>query len=139
MRLTLEIFALFEPSAKIRDAADTGFGEIDIERRMRSWAVDFSDMQGLLATGQDMANFLSAELEKGRLSRPLYVTYVGTDSLATQPWFPAGETHVRSLGKWQANRRTFHRHTGGLSEESSFILRDNLTRESRARGSRFSI
>ena len=57
LRLTLGIFAWFESSAKIREAANTGFGEIDIEHRMSSWVVDFSALQGLLSTGQYMTNF----------------------------------------------------------------------------------
>ena len=112
MRLTLKIFAWFEPSARIRDAANVGFEEIDIEHRVSSWAVDFSALRGLLAPVRDMTNFFSAELERGRAARPPYVPYVVADSLAAQPWLPADETHGRSLGKWQATQRTFHRHTG---------------------------
>ena len=42
LRLTLEIFAWFEHSERIRDAANTGFGEIAIDQRMSSRAVGFS-------------------------------------------------------------------------------------------------
>ena len=38
----LKIFAWLEPPGRIRDSADTGFGEIDIERRMSSWAAGIS-------------------------------------------------------------------------------------------------
>ena len=38
----INISAWFEPSGRIRDAANTGFGEIDIEHRVSSWAADLS-------------------------------------------------------------------------------------------------
>ena len=112
LRLTLAIFAWFDPSAKIREAANTGCEEIDMEQRASSRAVGFSALKGLLAPGQDMANFFSAELERCRIARPPYAPYVVTDSLSAHPWLPAGETRVRPLGKWQANQRTSRRHTG---------------------------
>ena len=41
MRITLKIFAWFEPQGRIR-SGNTPFNEISIEIRMKSWAVDFS-------------------------------------------------------------------------------------------------
>ena len=112
LRLTLKIFAWFEPAARIRDAANTGFEEIDIEQRMQSWTVDFSALRGLLVPDQDMTNFFSAEIEKGRVARPPYIPYVVVDSLAAPPWLPADDTHARALDTWQATQRTYNRYTG---------------------------
>ena len=112
LRLTLKIFARPEPSARIRDAANTGFEEIDIEQRMSSRAVEFSAFRGLLIPDQDMAKFFSAELEKGRISRPPFAPYVVEDTLAAQPWLPADETHGRALERWHTAQRVFRRHAG---------------------------
>lgn len=59
-----------------------------------------------------MANFFSAELERGRVARPPYAPYLVADSLAAAPWLPSDETHARALDKWQSAQRTFRRHTG---------------------------
>ena len=66
-------------------------------------------LRSLLIPEQDMANFFSAELERGRIARPPYVPYLVADALSPHPWLPSDETHARALDKWQAERRTFHR------------------------------
>ena len=55
----------------------------------------------------------AAELERGRTSRPPYTPYVKTDTLASSPWMPPGESHREALGRWKASQVTFHRNTGG--------------------------
>ena len=57
IRMALEIFSWLEASAGIREAANTGFEEIDIAQWVSSGAVGFSSAQGLLAPGQDMGIF----------------------------------------------------------------------------------
>ena len=95
MRLIFRIFAWFGRSGKLRDSARGG-EEIDINRRMRTWSADLATITGPLHTEQDMANFFSGELERGRLSRPPYTPYVATDSLAFYPWHPPGEPHTKT-------------------------------------------
>ena len=45
---------------------------------------------------QDMANFFSGELERGRLSRPPYTPNVAADSLSRFPWIPSGEPRAKA-------------------------------------------
>ena len=96
MRLVFRIFARFGPSAKLRDPARGG-EEIDISRRMRTSSADLSTITGPLHREQDMANFFSDELERGRCARPPYTPYVTTDSLAAHPWLPSGDPHTKAL------------------------------------------
>ena len=79
---------------------------------MRDWAVSLSGISGILQPEQEMTNFFSIELERGRTARPPYTPYVTTDSLATAPWMPPDEPHSKALGRWKASQVTFHRNTG---------------------------
>ena len=104
MRLIFRIFALFDPSGKLRDPARTG-EEIDINRRMRTWSADLSPIIGPLRPEQDIANFFSDELERGRQARPPFTPYVATDSLARHPWQPAVGHPAKALGCGVPSRR----------------------------------
>ena len=84
MRLTLKIFAWFEPQGRTR-TDNTPFNEISIESRVETWAVDFSRISHGFEPDQEMVNFFSCVLEKGRAARPPYSQYAATDSLAVQP------------------------------------------------------
>ena len=111
MRLTLKIFAWFEPQGRIR-SDNTPFNEISIESRMENWAIDLSRISHGFEPGQEMVNFFSCELEKGRIARPPYSQNVTTDSLAVQPWMPTDEPHAKALGRWRTSHRTFGRFAG---------------------------
>ena len=80
---------------------------------MRDWAVSLSGIAGGLQPGQEMCNYFSIEIERGRTSRPPYSPYVTTDSLASTPWMPPDEPHAKALERWVAIHVTSHRHTGG--------------------------
>ena len=58
----------------MRDVANAGFGEIDIDRRANSRATDLSTRSGLLTPGRDMANNFLPSLRmvgyRGHLWRP---------------------------------------------------------------------
>ena len=95
MRLVFRIFARCGPSAKLRDSARGG-EEIDINHRMRTWSAGLSTITGPLHPEQDVANFFSVELERGRLPRPPYTPYVTADSIAPYPWLPPGEPHTKA-------------------------------------------
>ena len=84
MRLTLKIFARFEPQGRTR-TDNAPFNEISIESRVETWAVDFSRTAHGFGPDQEMVNFFSRELGKGRAARPPYSQYAATDSLAVQP------------------------------------------------------
>ena len=111
LRLILRIFAWFEPHGRLRGGAQVA-DEIAIDRRMRDWSVSLTGIAGSLQPEQDMTNYFSSELEKGRISRPPYVPYVTVDSLASYPWMPPDEPHNKALERWKTNQSTFHRMTG---------------------------
>ena len=112
LRLALNIFAWFAPQTRIRGGCLHSFVEIDIDRMMRCWAAEISGLAGILIPGLSMANYFSAELEKGRAARPPYKPYVKTDSIAREHWIPSGEPHIRSLERWKAGQLSLRRYTG---------------------------
>ena len=112
LRMTLKIFAWFEPATRTRDPNSYTGEEISIESRMKCWTADFSRISGLLKPDQDMANFFSAELERGRIARPPFTPYIIPDSLASYPWLPADDPHRMALERWKANQATYNRYTG---------------------------
>ena len=85
LRIFLEIFGWFEPHGRIRGGLAPPFEEIDIENRLTHRAADLSRIGGCLTPDQEMANFFSADLEKGRMARPPYCPYVVSDSQAVRP------------------------------------------------------
>ena len=93
--MVFRIFAWFGSPGKLRDPACVG-EEIDINRRMRTWASDLSTITGPLRPDQDTAIFFPGEMGRGRLSRPPYAPYVITDSIARYPWLPSGEPHAKA-------------------------------------------
>ena len=134
LRLVLRIFARFDPPGRLRDGTQAA-GEIAIGRRMRDWSVSLSGISGPLQPEQDMTNFFSSELEKGRIARPPYTPYVTADSLAVYPRMPPDDPHRKALGRWEANQLNFNRFTGGqdlsvaqfVLYRARFILRGDLT------------
>ena len=112
MRLFLEISGWFEPRGRIRGGLSTNFGGIDIDGRMGQWATDLSGIPGILMPDQEMANFSSVDLEKGRVARTPFAPYEVADSIASNPWLPADEPHARSREKWRATQKGFNRYTG---------------------------
>ena len=122
LRLVLRIFAWFDPHGKLREGAYAA-DEIAIDRRMRDWSVSLSGIAGPLQPEQDMTNFFSSELEKGRIARPPYTPYVTTDSLASYPWMPPDDPHHKALDRWKSNQTNFNRFTGGQDlSVAQFVL-----------------
>ena len=72
LRLAFEISAWFGKTAKLRDAAATGFLEIETDRRASSRASGFSALCGLRIPEQGVGDFLFAGLEGSRLVPPRY-------------------------------------------------------------------
>ena len=107
-RMALEICARFERTPKIRDLANTGFGEIDSGQRASSWAAGFSALQCHLAPGRDVANFFLGRSGRRAISsadvRALRSTGIPSDA----PAVPAGEAHIRP---WANGRLTNARFT----------------------------
>ena len=122
LRLTLNIFAWFEPHGRMRDAVNANFEGIEIDRRMKSRAVDFSHLANGLVPVQDMVDFALLRSKRG-IARPPFAPYAIADSLSAAPWIPADETHAMALVKWQGNHRAFRRKTGNQDMSlGQFIL-----------------
>ena len=134
LRLVLRIFAWFEPHGRLRDGTQVA-DEISIDRRMRDWSVSLAGIAGPLQPEQDMTNYFSTELEKGRISRPPYTPYVTVDSLASYPWMPTDDPHHKALDRWKTNQTTFNRYAGSqdlslgqfVLYRMRFILSGDLT------------
>ena len=92
---------------------------------MKTWTVDLSRISHGFEPDQEMVNFFSCELEKGRTARPPYSHYVTADSLAVQPWMPTDEPHEKALDRWRTSQKTFGRFTGNqdLSTHQYFYYR----------------
>ena len=88
---------------------------------------------GLLVPGRDTNNYCSAELVKGRATRPLCDPCFQTGSLTGPPWIPVGETNGRALDMWKAARRTYRRETGNqdlaIGECAIYRIRFSLSRD----------
>ena len=134
MRLTLKIFAWYEPHGRMRTEL-APFTEVCIGERMKKWSVDLSRIATCLEPDQDMVNYFSAQLEAGRTSRPPLTPYITTDTLTTSPWMPTDEPHSKAHERWRMGQKSFNRFTGdqdlGIGQyvlyRMRFVLAGDLT------------
>ena len=106
IRLVLEIFELFPPAAKNRNAKNPEFEEICIPARMKSLALNFEQLRGRLRPDQQMANAISAELARALATTPTYTPFV-TVELVKKPWAPNSADHVKAVESWAARMKNF--------------------------------
>lgn len=114
MQLLLQILGHF-PARQLLirpNAKDPAFEELVIPERLREFKVDLSSIGAFLKPTQEMANYISLELARGRSKVPAYTPFIVPDVTAA-PWAVQSKEHEAAFSRWRNNAR------GSKKEEKS--------------------
>ena len=81
IRLLIELFDTYPAPTLLNGTSENPrVDEIEIPLKMAKWKWPMNSLTGMLAPGQEMANYISAEMAKAKLKRPPYIPFVARAS-----------------------------------------------------------
>ena len=107
------------------NAKDPAFEEIAIPGRIREFKADLSSIGGFLKPTQEMANFISLEIARGRSKVPAYTPFAVPD-LSAAPWAVSSKEHDAAVSRWGTSSRVADREGAANSIPTQAWLLYNL-------------
>ena len=106
MQLLLQILGRCHPiRLKARpNAKDPDYEELVTPHRMREFSANMSGIGSLLNPNQEMDNYISLELARGRIKVPDYTPFI-VSGVSPAHWAIASKEHIAAVTRWRASDR----------------------------------